>query len=716
MLSSQYWLFFILLGVFLILIPFSTAGLPGQSVFNVEVTHAQMRFRFIHENFLIFVQMAAVAGGAAMALSLFSFLRSKRDTTIFMSLGMNRWELFIVRSGVGVVMLAAAVCIPMFLSLLLNKIALGLYPGAVERCFYVCGGICLTAFSSFFLMVLVCALSGTLMESLFYGSALAGGMTLLLYGCNLLVNKLLWGGARGVTTYSGNPIPRASLVSAWKNWNPLLFFYDGLKEQSVFMRSGTQEFPSDLKFSVLVLWCVFTVCLFAGSYMALKYRKAEITGITGTNSILSEVVIGLTAFFAGAAVISFLYEYLNILAFPAGAVVFLLIHLFWRKTVFAYEITGKKAAVSAFVQLGLMACFVTVLMTDGFGYTNRVLQREDFVSARFSYVGSPNYLSVPTMGSSTGNGYYVQCSMELTEPEEIEKLIRIQKKFVDSGKIKKELNVKAFSKTVIPYDIEFSYTDTVGKNYYWYYDRASLSQLAALLAADNFESVRWSSGAAVEGDVDEAASVWSAQAYREGDVYLSDSRYQKREQLSLEAKDRESLLQAIAQDVEKQTEKDRYYPDQEAKAILMFTRTGEHDYESFSYHLNNTFVYVTDEFTNTLKWLQGKNYHLQPQGQVESITLQKFNPYESINGLNYPMSMYFMSYRGTAMNNFLIPKDFGKPYVITGAEELSQLSSCLRNTWFMDEGGYMAAVKTAGADGYSYMFIPEDKVPDFVKE
>ncbi|MGC4017843.1 MAG: hypothetical protein QM793_00420 [Muricomes sp.] len=50
-LSSQYWLFVILLGLFLILIPFSTAGLPGQSIFNVEVTHAQIRFRFIHEIF-----------------------------------------------------------------------------------------------------------------------------------------------------------------------------------------------------------------------------------------------------------------------------------------------------------------------------------------------------------------------------------------------------------------------------------------------------------------------------------------------------------------------------------------------------------------------------------------------------------------------------------------------------------------------------------------
>lgn len=715
-LSSQYWLFIILLGIFLVLIPFSTAGLPGQSVFNVEVTHAQMRFRFIHEDFLIFVQIAAVAGGAAMALSLFSFLRNKRDTTIFMSLGMNRWELFLVRTGVGISLLTMAVCIPMLLSLVLNKLALGLYPGALERCFYLCMGICLTAFSSFFLTVLVCALSGTLMETLLYGSALTGGMTVLLYGCNLLVNKLLWGGVRGVTTYSGNPILRESLVSAWKNWNPILFFYEDLKEQSVFLRSGTQEFPGDLEFSVLALWCVITICLFAGSYMALKHRKAEITGISGTNGILSELVIGITAFFAGAAVISFLHESLDILAFPAGAGVFLLVHLFWRKTVFSYEITGKKAAASALVQLAAVTCFVMLLLTDGFGHTSRVLQKGDFVSARFSYVGSPNYISVPTMGSSTGNGYYVQCSMELTDPGEIEKLTHIQKEFVKSGKMKKELNTDTFSRTVIPYDIEFSYTDTMGKEYYWYYDRASLSQLAELLKTDEFESVKWSGAAAVEGDVDMAASVWSVQAYQEGSVYISDSRYQKREEISLDEEDRAGLLRAIAEDVKKQTWENRYYPSQEARAVLMFTRTGEHDYEGFSYHLNNTFVYVTEEFTNTLAWLNDRKIYIQPQGEVESITLQKFNPYESINKLSYPMSMYFMSYRGDTLDNFLIAKDFGKKYTITGSEELSQLSSHLRNTWFMEEGGYLAAVKMSGAEGYSYMFIPQEEVPDFVKE
>ena len=56
-LSKNYWVFFITIAFFLILIPFSTAGLPGDSIFNIEVTHEQLKFRLIHEQVLPAVQV-----------------------------------------------------------------------------------------------------------------------------------------------------------------------------------------------------------------------------------------------------------------------------------------------------------------------------------------------------------------------------------------------------------------------------------------------------------------------------------------------------------------------------------------------------------------------------------------------------------------------------------------------------------------------------------
>ena len=703
-----------MLAAFTVMIPFSTAGLPGQSIFNMEITHGQMRFRFIHEDFVFAVQVALILFGCVTALSLFRFLRNKRDTTIFMSLGMNRWQLFADRTLVGVLMLTIAICVPMLLSLYLNKMALGLYPGAVERCIYLCGGMCLTAYTSFFIVVLACALSGTLEESILFTTVMAGGITILSYSCNMLMNKLVWGGARGITTYSGSPIPKESLVEVMKHFNPVTFFSEELKTQSIFMRSGTQSMPSPVNNSLLVLWLVIVVILFAVSYFALKYRKAEITGMTGGNTIFSEVVICISAFFISAVSFSFFYDYFRIPAYLVGAVVFLVVHIIWRKTLFSYEMTWKCKSIFAFTELAAAGILVMVMATDGFGHTEKILDRTEFIDAQCSFVGSPNYLPVETLGSSTGNGYYIQSSISTENEDEIDRIREIHRQIQSEGKKKKELNTEEFAKTVVPYDIEFRYTDTMGKEYYYYYDRASLDQLSELLAVDDFENLRRDEKRTVKGELDSSSFVWASQAYKEGEVYLADSYYSDRQKLELTEEQRESLLNAVAEDSYAQSKEDRYYPKEEAEAVFMFTKTGEHDLESFAYHLNNTFVYVTEGFQNTLAWMSENGFTTQQEQQIESITLQKLNPYENVNGFHYPMSLYFMSYRSDDMEDFLVLKDFGKKYTITGKEEIRQLEKGMRNTYFMDEGGYLAAVKIKGKEGFAYLFLPQSETPDFV--
>lgn len=703
-----------MLVAFTVMIPFSTAGLPGQSIFNMEVTHGQMRFRFIHEDFVFAVQVAVILFGCVTALSLFRFLRNKRDTTIFMSLGMNRWQLFADRTLVGILMLTIAICVPMFLSLYLNKMALGLYPGAVERCIYLCAGMCLTAYTGFFIVVLACALSGTLEESILFTTVMAGGITILSYSCNMLMNKLVWGGARGITTYSGSPIPKESLLEEMKHFNPITFFSEELKSQSIFLRTGTQSLPLPVDKGLLVLWLIIVLILFAVAYFALKYRKAEITGMTGGNIIFSEVVICVSAFFLAAVSFSFFYDYFRIPAYLVGAVVFLIVHAIWRKTLFSYEMSWKCKGICAFSELAVAGVLVVIMATDSFGHTQKILDKTEFINAQCSFVGSPNYLPVETAGSSTGNGYYLQSSISTENVDEINVIREINKQIQIEGKKKKELNAEDFAKTVVPYDIEFQYTDTMGKEYYYYYDRASMKQIAELLAVDDFENLRRDEKRTAKGELDSSTFVWASQAYKEGEVYLTDSYYSNRRKLELTKEQRESLLNAIAEDCYTQSKEDRYYPEEEAEAVLMFTKTGEHDIENFAYHLNNTFVYVTQEFRNTLSWMDENGFTTEKDQEIESITLQKFNPYENVNGFHYPMSMYFMSYRADDMEEFLILKDFGKKYTISGKEEIRQLKKGLRNTYFMDEGGYLAAVKIKGQEGFAYMFLPKDETPDFI--
>ena len=45
-LGKNGWIFLVGTAVFMVLIPFFTAGLPGDSIFDIEVTHDQLKFTF----------------------------------------------------------------------------------------------------------------------------------------------------------------------------------------------------------------------------------------------------------------------------------------------------------------------------------------------------------------------------------------------------------------------------------------------------------------------------------------------------------------------------------------------------------------------------------------------------------------------------------------------------------------------------------------------
>lgn len=79
------------------------------------------------------------------------------------------------------------------------------------------------------------------------------------------------------------------------------------------------------------------------------------------------------------------------------------------------------------------------------------------------------------------------------------------------------------------------------------------------------------------------------------------------------------------------------------------------------------------------------------------------------------MGMYFMSYRADTPDEFLIQKDFGEKYTITDTDKINALLPGLKNGYYMSRGGWLAAVKLQDTDGWIYMFLPGENVPDFVK-
>ena len=714
-LSENCWIFLIGLAAFLLLIPFSTAGLPGDSIFNIEVTHDQMKFRLIHQKVLPAVIASAAALGLMSGVILFRFVHSKKETTIFFSMGLTRTTLYFNRMLAGLLILTGSTAIPMAVSFFLNVRALGIYQGLIRNAIYLTAGILTVAFLSFVLYSLSGFLAGTTGEALVYWCFFLGTPTALCYGVNLLLKRLFWGNPWGEMVYAGTKMVSPALIDRYEAWNPLLFFRNELEKHAQFVRPLSTGVPEDISAGKLLCWMGTAVLLAFLACQALKKRKAENAGIAGTGRILPECVTALSGFLIFSAVFSFLDPFSRKVAVIFGILSFSTVRLFWEKTLFSSDTDqNRNRKLVSFLFQGAALCAVCFgIFTGGQYGTKWFLEQSSPVSAEVSYVGAPGFFNGEIAGSSTGRGYYVTCNLKLDEEEAIEKVKNLHSMFLEAGKPELKPADEA-SDTVIPYDICFSYINQNGKKHCWYYDRASFAQLEQMLTLEQELSVKKEQEQLLTGEMTEMETAdgqtnWAAKAYWENDVYLSDSLFTKTYQLALDEESRKALLAAVQADWSAMTLEERYFPKEPTRAVLMFSQNGDYDCRYYAWHLDNAFLYLTDYYVNTLNWLESNQLLSETEPEVEYILLQKLDPYIGINDPTYPMGMYFMSYCADTEDAFLIQKDFGKKQTIDDKEKIEAILPELQNGYYMSRGGLLAAVKIRREERWRYLFLPADR-------
>lgn len=476
-LSKNYWVFFVTIAFFLILIPFSTAGLPGDSIFNIEVTHEQLKFRLIHEQVLPAVLAGCIVLGLISGVTSFRFIQDKKETTIFFSLGLTRLQLFRNRCITGLLMLFAGIAIPMLISMGLNIKVLGIYDGLIRNTCYVLAGLTITAFVSYFVAVIVSALAGTLAETIVYWCGIMAAPYAICFSLNALMKTLFWGSPWGVMTYSETTMVMPDLMTRFAWLDPFTFFYKELQTHAQFLRPLESSIPPSIEPGILVGWSITAVVLLVLGMLFIRKRKAEVAGIAGTNRCLSEWLIAVTSFLVFALIFTFLYKFSPKLAVILSIAGFAVMHLFWRKALFSYGMTGKKNLCSLAAGIGISLLLCVCFFTGGFQSIQRYLDGGESVQAKISYVGAPSYLYEAAAGSSTGRGYYLTSQITFENADEIAQIKEIQRSFIDGGRQALSSDEENFSKTVVPYDITFQYADADGKEHVWYYDRASMEQL-----------------------------------------------------------------------------------------------------------------------------------------------------------------------------------------------------------------------------------------------
>lgn len=701
--------------IMILLIPVSTSIVPDYSIFNLDYTHHQMKYRFFYESLRPLVNGMAVLSGITTALMLFRFMLVRRSSDAYFALGVKREKLLILHSIAGIIQLFFVFVIPMLISMIMNIKAFGElgYTHTIIAGFqYMSIGLFTLALVGFGITALVCCMVGTMMEAGLFALIIAAGPSIILYGVNALTKNLLFGNAFGISASTGSQEVSQSLLDKLDFLNPILFFYSTSEHYNTQSERFDGYILPDMQWLRIIGWLIMFVIIMVLAELALKKRKAEISGVSGKSRVFHFIITFLLSFLGFSLVLSFAYPAGMKLAVLAAVAAFLVIYVI-AELLQVHSI--KKAVWQLPVQLGITVIATVILCTGGVGYSSRVPQLAEIESAKISYVGSPNYLSGQPGGMGDGRQYYISSAYTFTDSSDIDTLIKLHKELIKAGKGKLALSSLDFSSTFVPYDITVSYQLEDGSQITRYYDRTTYQVLEDMLALDDTDMVRTSMQQTItNGD----SLYYASGAYKSGTVYLSNSWYTNPRKLSIDSSKRQELLSCIAEDVANQSVEERYFPKEDAVGIIMFSLSGDSDSLQFGYNFDNAVIYLTPEFTNTLQFYkdEGLSYCFNFEDEIESITLQAFNPYVSkVNTMVQPGSAFFMGYTTEYSDEYIQVKDFGKDLELTEPEDINEISGLLQNNYFMSRGGYLACVKIKGKEQYVYKFLPAQDAPDDIK-
>lgn len=708
------------LAIMLVLIPFSTAAIPQKSVFNINYTHQQLKFRFFLEDLSGAVAAAAVLIGVVLALALFGFLHDKRETTVFFALPVTRTALLAHRLLVGAGAILLIHTIPMGISLALNCKALGYYPGEGARCGYLIAGLVLVSLVSMLITTAGCVLSGTRGEAVLAAAGLLLLPYLVLFGVQRLFSVLFFGNPYGAVSYTGMAAEDSAetilpdLTEKFAFLNPFGFFTDALTKHNRFYRPLATEIPEQIHPAVLYGWLAVAVGLVLADLLFLRFRKNENAGISGAGRAIPALLVAETAFASFSTVLNVLYPMKKSLAWAGALICVAAVWLVWKFAVFRSPVSAQSFRQKCF-RMAILPCACIGICLGAAGVVRGVSQShtQDYIqstavtSVQVSAVGDPSQTPAVLSGTSTGRGFYFTAQYTLTSSAEISAAQSIHEEILQARAQTIGKDTADFTRSVVPYDICFSYTKTDGSTAVFYYDTVQLSALAELLTLEDTDSVSTARAGMLSGETTDSRTALVCQT---GEIYLTDRLYAGAFQLQPDDTQRAELLDCLAADLKELTVQQRYFPQTTVQGILLFTQDADYDLAHFGYRLNNAVFVLTEDYTHTLDFLeqQGALALLEETPTVETLVLQPFDPFTKVKAFDTPMSFDFLSYTDTGVDSFLVAREYGKNIVITNPERIAAILPNLKNNWFMGGGGFLAAVKVNGSEQFVYLFLPAE--------
>ena len=423
-----------------------------------------------------------------LGVLLFRFVTNKKTVNVYYSLGIKRANLYTARLLAGVLMMLAAVLIPLAVSLGLN---LHYFGSSVMLwrtfLFYaVHSAICVLAGLTISAAVSSCV--GTVVESLGFSAVLAAFPSVVTMCVNYGVPSIL-NGAPAITYYGIYPnassygelhfdMTDSTIFGRIISHINLLMLNRSSFINSSSVEAMTKEAAKKWAAPSLtpyILWAVLIAAFFVFGLFMFKRRKAEICGFPGRSTVLNFVLCMITSFGAASLIIYFIAYTSQIsrwimvalviaAAFLVFAILDVILHLSFKAL--------KKDWKIGLVHAGLMLAFLLSLYTGFFGYSSRVPDIQDIesvsISAPNALMGSyqlglglgSNYVTDIYYSDDYSNYFYVSNrSVSLIEnfkdKDDINTVREIHKAMIKAGNIHRlnknpdDYSKRATSQTVI---------------------------------------------------------------------------------------------------------------------------------------------------------------------------------------------------------------------------------------------------------------------------
>lgn len=374
--------------------------------------------RNVYTDEMGYVCLAVGLSAMFLALHCWRFLHVKKTLNVYFSLGITKSNLFLSRVAACAVHLLAPIVL-IFAGLLVgNLLIFGSSPQLwTATCIYVLSLSAIALFA-FFMTTLAMCVSGASVESFLCSGCLIAMPVTLFYGMKYLAAATLKGNAiehwmhdvaTGDTLHNGSFLPDFSYLDFFRPVTDFRFSEGFAWEKSAGWMHPGWEYP--------LLWLAVSVLLFVLCYVCFRYRKNENAGFLGKNPALIGVSCLSLAFLISVPVYLITEdEVAGNLVIYFGAPILLLVYTI----IMAILLRSKKKLARA-MPVALVVCAVFVLvssifLTGGFGYENRIPDKEDIESVSVSCGTYPYFADGNASFNEGAYGYYWTEDNELQKP------------------------------------------------------------------------------------------------------------------------------------------------------------------------------------------------------------------------------------------------------------------------------------------------------------